>query len=66
MGDLVDSVNGIYEQISGEMKYANWWPSDHIFFDVPPPFGIVPLQPGAGQVSVSTISQISNFSASLR
>jgi hypothetical protein len=28
MGDLVDSVNGMYEQILGEMRYANWWPSD--------------------------------------
>jgi hypothetical protein len=50
MGDLVDSVNGMYEQIFGETKYATWWPIDEFFFDVPSPFGIVPLQPGAGQV----------------
>jgi hypothetical protein len=50
IGDLVDSVNGMYQHIFGEMKYANWWPSDELFFDVPPQVGIVPLQPGAGQV----------------
>jgi hypothetical protein len=56
----------MYKQIFGEMKNANWWPSDKFFFDVPPPLGIVPLQSGAGQVSVPTLSPMSNFSASLR
>jgi hypothetical protein len=32
MGYLVDSVNGMYEHIFGEMKYANWWPSDEFYF----------------------------------
>jgi hypothetical protein len=62
----VDSVNGMYEQIFGDMKYAHWWTSDEFCFDVHPSFGIVPLQPGSGKVSVSTISPMSNVSALLR